>query len=352
VPLGKRVLSGIDLGGWSVKLASIEVDKGSVRLIGFGSEPLARSEEGGPPKPTARRDALEALLRRTGMSPRRLGRVALSVGGDAVTVRQFSLPNLSDDELASTMPHEARRHVPVSADTEIAFSYQLLGRDPDQGRVEILLGACPRSLVRDAVGAAEGAGLTPEIVDVAPLAGLNAILHAREEVDEEVGYLDIGAQGSTLSLYRAAGFLLSRRIPVGGESMTREIADRLKVPADQADAMKRGESALPSAAKEGVVSLVQKSLGELAAEVKQSISFFDQKAGRRGLGRLALGGGGARIEGLAPAIEEAVGIPVKMVDPIPQSARNAKLPADDSVRLANQSGELAVAVGLTRWWEP
>lgn len=350
--IGKRVLSGIDLGGWSVKLVSVEVDKGNVRLLGFGSERLPIDEESGHPTATARRNALDTLLRRTGISPRRLGRVALGVGGDAVTVRQFSLPNLSDQELASTMPHEARRHVPLPPDTEIAFSYQVLAREAEQGRVEILLGACPKSLVRDVVSAAEGAGVSPEIVDAAPLAGLNAILHGQEEVDEEVGYLDIGAQGSTLSLYRAGGFLLSRHFPVGGESMTREIADRLKVPVDKAEAIKCGEGSLPKEAKEGVVMFVDKSLAGLAAEVKQSISFFDQKAGRRGLGRLSLGGGGARVPGLAPALERLIGIPVRMVDAIPAAARKEKLPADDSLRLAAQSGELAVAVGLTRWWEP
>ncbi len=351
--LGKRVASGIDLGGWSVKIAVVEADVSGVKLLAFGSEPLPIDEESGRPRQASRREVLEKLLDRTAMTRGRLGRVALSVGGDAMTVRQFSLPNLTDQELVTSMPLEARRHVPLPSETEIAYSYQVLARDPEQGRVEILLGACPKSLVRDAVKVAEGAGLAPDLVDAAPLAGLNAILHAQEEAEDEVGFLDIGADGSTLSLYRAGGFLLSRRFPVGGESMTREIAGRLEIPVEKAEALKRGEGgAGKGVPKEGIVSLVEKSLAELATEVKQSISFFDQKAGRRGLGRLALGGGGARIAGLAPALERRIGIPVRIVDPVPSSVRKESLPADDSLRLTAQSSELAVAFGLTRWWEP
>jgi type IV pilus assembly protein PilM len=353
VALGKRVASGIDLGGWSVKLAVVEAEAGGVRLIGFGSEPLPIEEDSGRPRPNARREALEKLLDRSGMTRARLGRVALSIGGDAITVRQFSLPNLTDQELVTSMPLEARRHVPLPPETEIAFSYQVLARDPEQGRVEILLGACPRSTVREAVKLAEDVGLSPDLVDAAPLAGLNAILHAQEEAEAEVGFLDIGAGGSTLSLYREGGFLLSRRFPVGGEAMTSEIAERLGVPVEKAEAMKRGDvAAAADVPKAGLVSLVEKCLGLLAAEVRQSIAFFDQKAGRRGLGRLALGGGGARLVGLAPALERQIGIPVRAVDPVPSSARKEALPSDDSLRLTAQAGELAVAFGLTRWWEP
>ncbi len=351
--LGKRITSGIDLGGWSVKIAVVEVDAGGVKLLSFGSEPLPIDEESGRPSQASRREVLEKLLDRAALGGRRLGRVALSVGGDAITVRQFSLPNLTDEELVTSMPLEARRHVPLPAETEIAYSYQVLARDPEQGRVEILLGACPKSLVRDAVKVAEAAGLSPDLVDAAPLAGLNAILHAQEEAEDEVGFLDIGADGSTLSLYRAGGFLLSRRFPVGGEAMTREIAGRLNVPVERAEAVKRGaEEAGGAGPKGGLVALVEKSLADLATEVKQSISFFDQKAGRRGLGRLSLGGGGARIAGLAPALERRIGIPVGIVDPVPSSARKESLPVDDSLRLTVESGELAVAFGLTRWWEP
>jgi type IV pilus assembly protein PilM len=357
VAFGKRTVTGIDLGGWTVKAVVVEAGKGGgvgARLVACDSEPVARDAgaagAGAAPSPAAQAAALEALLHRSGLRPRHLGRVAIAVGGDGLTVRQVSLPNLSDAELVASMPFETRRHVPLPKETEIAFSYQVLSRDAEKGTVEVLLGACPKALVRDAVGALERIGVSPEIVDAAPIAGLNAILHAEaaSPAGKEAGFLDIGGAASTLTLYRTGGMLLSRRIPIGGEAMTREIAERRKMDAAEAEGLKRGG---PLAHDEGLVRLVERSVAELAAELRNSIAFFDARTGRRGLSRLSVGGGGSRIDGLAAALERALGVPVAAVSALPPFARAEALPPALAPRMREQSPELAVAFGLTRWWD-
>jgi len=348
VAFGKRLASGIDLGGFSVKVVVVDARKGNARLVAVDSEPVERGESAEPAL-AAQAAALDTILSRIGLRGRSLGRVAIAVGGDELTVRQVSLPNLSDQELAAAIPHETRRHVPLPPDTEIAYSYQVLSRDAAKGSLELLLGACPKALVRDTVRAVEKAGVSPEVVDAAPLAGLNAILHARVEREEdEVGFLDVGGAASTLTLFRTGGFLLSRRIPVGGDTMTAEIGAKRKMAAAEAEELKRGG---PMAHDDALLRLVETSVGRLAAEVKDSIAFFDAKAGRRGLKRLALGGGGARIAGLAAALERALGVSVVGVDPAPAFARPETLSPALASRVGDHLSELSVAFGLTRWWE-
>lgn len=346
---GRRLASGIDLGGFSVKVVVVDARKGSPRLIAAESEPVQRDESAGPtlgPQVAA----LETILARLGTRGRALGRAAIAISGDELTVRQVSLPNLSDHELSNAIPHEARRHVPLPPETEIAYSYQVISRDAVKGSLELLLGACPKTLVRDTVRAVEKIGVSPEFVDAAPIAGLNAILHARatDESEDEVGFLDVGGAASTLTLFRTGGFLLSRRIPVGGDTMTREISAKRKMAAAEAEELKRGG---PLAHDDALLRLVDDSVGRLVAEVKDSIAFFAAKAGRRGLKRLALGGGGARIAGLAAAIERAVGVPVVSVDPAPAFARPESLSPALASRVGDRLSELSVAFGLTRWWE-
>ena len=197
--MATRVLTGIDLGLHAVRFVTLEVRKKTPRLVTFDSEMVG---EASAPEGTASRwaQALRTILKRTKLRPAALGRVAASVGGESLTVRQIDLPDLSNDDLASAMPLEARRHVPLPAEIEIALSYQVLHRDTTAKRVNVLLGACPKSLVQDAVRGAAEAGIEPELVDAAPLAAMNAILHARGEQEPATGYLDVDGQHDACTL--------------------------------------------------------------------------------------------------------------------------------------------------------
>jgi type IV pilus assembly protein PilM len=359
-----RVLTGIDFGQSAVRLAAVEVRKKRPRLVALDSERLEpRDASMGDDDLTSRwAPALRALLKRRHHRPASLGRVALGVGGESLTVRQIELPELSDDDLANAMPLEARRHVPIPAETEIALSFQVLNRDATGKRVNVLLGACPKSLVQKAVRVSESAGLEPQFVDAAPLAALNAVIHARDEQDAEIGLLDIGKTGATLTLFRPGELLLCRRLSGGGDAMTEEIAKRRGISTGEADSFKTGDPRARAAAEgaailaEGLpaqeIELVEGSLARLAMEVRASINFFDTRTGRKGLKRILLTGGGARLAGLAQALENLLSLPVSFAEPFPLANGDTVATPEIAARLANESPEFAVAIGLTRWWDP
>jgi type IV pilus assembly protein PilM len=359
-----RVLTGIDFGQYAVRLAAVEMRKKRPRLIAFDSERIEQRDTplGDADHTAGWATALRALVKRRNQRPSALGRVALGVGGESVTVRQIELPDLSDEELANAMPLEARRHVPIQAETEIALSFQVLNRDPVAKKVSVLLGACPKSLVQSAVRVSEQAGLDPEIVDAAPLAALNAVIHAHDEQDEAIGLLDIGRTGSTLTLFRPGELLLCRRAPVGGDAMTEELAKRRDIAIQEAEALKTGDPRALAAAEQAAMlsetlptselaDLVETSVASLAKEVRVSINFFDSRTGRKGLKRILLTGAGARVAGLAQALERLLSLPVSFAEPFPAANGDTIATPDIASRLQNESEEFAVAIGLTRWWE-
>jgi len=353
--MGKRLLAGIDLGERSVKLAVVDASGKKPKLVAAGVEPLERNDAPGAAEPDrvrAWQRAIERLLDRGAVRARSLDRVSLGVSGDSLTVRQFDLPLLSDRELASSMPHESRRHVPLSPETEIALSYQVLARDAAKERMEILLGACPKRLVRDAVGSAEAAGLECEIVDVAPLAGLNAIIHAHdpETASGDFALLDIGGSGSTLTLYRRDEFLLSRRIALGGDAMTNEMARKLGVSFAEAERRKCADDESLGAREAARIPLVDETISRLGSEILTTMTFFASKTGAESTEALAIGGGGARTPGIAEVLEGLIGRPVRVAAAPPAFDRETSLAGAAAASLSRRMPEFLVALGLTRWW--
>lgn len=351
--MAKRLLAGIDLGERSVKLAVVDASGKQPKLVAAAAEPLERRDTPADAASHRARDwqrAIEALLGRSAVRPRALSRVALGVSGDSLTVRQFDLPLLSDRELASSMPHESRRHVPLSADTEIAISYQVLARDTAKERMEVLLGACPRRLVRDAVGSAEAAGLECEIVDVAPLAGLNAIIHAQapDSARGDFALLDIGGSGSTLTLYKRDEFLLSRRIALGGDAMTSEMARKLGVSFEEAERRKCADDDSRDAAR---IPLIDETISSLGAEIATTMAFFASRAGAEPTEALTLGGRGARTAGLLEVLEGMMGRPVRLADSPASFDRESAPAGADAAARSRGIPEFVVAFGLTRWWQ-
>ncbi|MFN0149512.1 MAG: pilus assembly protein PilM [bacterium] len=352
--MGKRLFAGIDLGERSVKLAVVDASGKQPKLVAADVEPIERSDaassEAAPGRVRAWQRAIESLLNRGAVRPRALDRVSLGVSGDSVTVRQFDLPILSDRELASSMPHESRRHVPLPPETEIALSYQVLTRDTAKERMEILLGACPKRLVRDAVGSAEAAGLECEIVDVAPLAALNAIIHAHDPdaARGDFAFLDVGGTGSTLTLYKRDEFLLCRRIALGGDAMTSEMARKLGVSFEEAE---RGKCANADSRGATRISLIQETIAQLGSEITTTMSFFANKTGAESAEALAIGGGGSHTPGLAEVLEGMIGRPVRHVAPLAAFAIQRPPGGPHGGARADADSEFAVALGLTRWWQ-
>ena len=82
-----------------------------------------------------------------------------------------------------------------------------------------------------------GAGFTPEIVDVAPIA-LTNVLHATGGGGECSVILDIGAKTTSLVIVDGEK-LYNRSIPVAGNMITKEISSALGVTTDEAERLKR-----------------------------------------------------------------------------------------------------------------
>ncbi len=308
----KTIRTGIDIGTTSVKLV-----RGSGR-DGIDVVTHAAIEEivpVGADEVAAAGAAVARLLGRLGLRPKQLGRVATAVGGPELACREVALAAMDDDILEQALPFEARRHLELDAMAQPVLDCQVLGPVPDgPGQVRVLFAAVPRAVRDVPVRVLAEAGVEPDVVDLEPLAGLNALLGSGHGVpgdEEALGLLDLGGARTTLNLWSPAGGIMSREIPAGGGG-----AD--------GDAWNGG----------------------LTAGIRETIVFYRGRY-RRDIGRLHLVGGGALRPGLADSLAAALDMPVTVLDPLQGLALEPAFTGD-----ARDAGSrLAVACGLCRWWD-
>lgn len=110
-------------------------------------------------------DKVKQLFKETGAQTQR---VIIAVGGHDSLYRVVTLPELPEAVLPEAVKREARRTIPTPLE-EVYLAYQKLP-SPTKGECRIFLATCPRNLVDALVRTLHQAGVTPYIMDLAPLA--------------------------------------------------------------------------------------------------------------------------------------------------------------------------------------
>ena len=315
-----RPWAGIDVGSYSVKLLATQGGVAASRYW-LAEVPLPAGPEGAAePTPETVARAIASCLEQAGLTPRSLFGVSLGVSGPDVIVKQISLPLMDDDEIGSALRFEARKHLPFDPQGMV-IDFQVLGRYNSEKRVDLLLAAVSQERLSRALAALKTLGMDADIVDAAPLALTNALIHRAEVERDAHVLLDVGHIASHLTLYQRGEPYFSRRLEFGGRHLTEAIMKGTRVPFDEAEEFKL------AAGSDEPGFLVNWELPEMQAmsdclrdllvdDLLRSLAFY------RTLGRLPeqmslwISGGSARLPGLPARLTEMLGFPVLVFNPL------------------------------------
>ncbi len=107
--------------------------------------------------------------------------------------------------------------------------------------MDVILVAVKKSKVIEYIAVVDQAGFNTLIVDVDSFAlGNQWELNFPSEARETVALIDIGAAIMKTNVVRGGATIFARDIPFGGNNYTQAIAQRLKIPFEQAEAAKLG----------------------------------------------------------------------------------------------------------------
>lgn len=340
---------GLDIGSHAIKMVVAEKGgHGKLRLIKALSRDIYQGQDkfdlDGPKKAQVVPLLLE-MFQEVGVRPKRVAHLGSCIGGSNQAAKEIRTLQLSDDEMASSILQEARKHVPLDG-SESVVDYQIMGEDPREAdKLRVLVAATTKRMFDAHVDMLREAELKPGVIDLEPLAAVNSYLgHVELPDDGVVVFLNIGARRTNLLIISRKDMFFSRDLPVGGYSFTEDIMKKMNVKFSEAEDIKRskgmGVKTVGGQDDAGAFALAEKSpMDKLIDEVNRSLRYYVKETGQSFFNRIELVGGTAESGEIAESLANKFNIEVRAYDPFMFV---------EGVQDVRQRPQFAAAVGLAQ----
>ncbi len=377
---------GIDIGTSSIKVVELERDNGSLSLANygfidgldfFGDVPTS------PNSPSSfkvsENDVAMVLKQLFSSAKIKTKNAVISIPIFSSFLTVMELPALSQKELESAVPFEARSYIPVplaevvldwmiipaassrlpstklgtggsgqanltapssaiaSATPTISGSTNALGQPT--GKVHVLLIAVPKEVVSKYQRIAAAAELT--------MTGLEAesFSLARSLVGNDLGtimLIDLGARSTNLTIVDRGYIYMSHSADLSGREITKVISHGLGVDAARAEELKKASGVAASSGQKGLTQVISPIIDKLVVEVERMNNAFLKKENRR-VEKMILSGGSANLPGVNEYLSRHIGLETITGNPFRQIKFE---PILEPVLRRDLSPNLAVAAGL------
>jgi type IV pilus assembly protein PilM len=339
----KAPLVGVDISSTAVKLLQLSESGGRYRVEHYAVEPL-------PPNAVVEKNIVEveavgeAIKRAVARSGTKLKHGAAAVSGSSVITKIIPMQgDLEEDELEDQVQVEAANYIPYPID-EVSLDFEVLGAVPNNPEmIQILLAASRTENVEIRQTALELGGLTARVVDVEAFAMENAFRLVSDQLsvprDAVVALVDVGATMTTLNVLRNQRSIYTREQIFGGKQLTDEVMRRYGLSYDEAGQAKR-QGGLPESYE---IEVLEPFKEAMVQQVSRLLQFFYAGSDFNRVDQIVLAGGCASISGIAQLVEEQIGVPTVMANPLANMSLGPKVQAH---ALAQDAPALMIACGL------
>lgn len=241
---------GLDVGTQTIKIVEVSGSGSNLKVTALALEntPPGTIQQGVIQDPKTLGAVIKSALTKNGVRSRKC---VSSVGGSAgMVVRVIEVPKMTPSELGDTMKWQIEQYIPFPA-ADVEMSYQKIDdpatdNDPAAINMEVLLAVAQRDMLRAHTEMLSVAGLTPVAIDVEPLAvGRSLVNLSREGFSKKnVVVVNLGASLTDVGIFKNGVLRFPRTIPLGGDNITRAIADRMGLSMDAAEDEKRATAAI------------------------------------------------------------------------------------------------------------
>ena len=336
---------GVDISSTAVKLLQLSRSGtgAGYRVEHYAVEPL-------PPTAVVEKNIVEveavgdAIRRAMARSGSRAKHAAAAVAGSAVITRVIPMAaDLDEDDLESQIELEAANYVPYPIE-EVNLDFEVLGPMPGNSEmVQVLLAASRAENVETRASALEIGGLTPKVMDVEAFAVENAFALLADGLnlrrDGLAALVDVGATMTTLNILRNGRSLYSREQVFGGKQLTDEVMRRYGLSYEEAGLAKR-QGGLPESYE---VEVLEPFKEALVQQISRLLQFFYAGSEFNRVDQVVLAGGCASIPGIAAMVEEQLGVPTTVANPLAHMTLGPRVQAH---ALAQDAPALMIACGL------
>ncbi len=328
--MAKKRVVAIDIGTYTAKMVQLEQSSSALRLTNAAVVTYADKDDkqqvaesirhlwaslGGP----SQKGNLLSLFSRNE------SKVVLALPRSLVSTKRLAnLPPATDDQLENIVTIAAESELPFRVE-EAIFTYHDVRRTSDATSVELI--STRRESVTSYLDFVEQIGVsasavTPSMIAIAKTA-------ADSGCTKPTFVVDIGASQTDFCFIESGVLRFSRSFRLGGDNLSEHISQALNVDTETAAEEKRqipADEAPTSTWTAQLVGELQRSIAAAtahrasdsfsAAEEAEEIDSVESLTLPEAETELWLCGGGARVPGLAAALEEALDIPTASWNPL------------------------------------
>lgn len=342
----KDLIVTLDIGAGSAKLGCFSpLRQGGLELMAYAVRDLDADPEHEDTRPADITTAVADMMAEAGVGP---GPALLSVSGQSVFSRFVKLPPVEKEKIFQMVQYEAQQNVPFPIN-EVVWDYQLI--NAGSGEVDTMIAAIKSDLIEQITSAVAAAGLSPELVDVAPMAVYNAVRFNYANLPACTMVVDFGARATDL-IFIEENRVFNRSIPVGGNTITQQLMREFELPFAEAEQLKRehayvgfgGAFEEPANETENrIAKTVRAVMTKLHAEISRSINFYRTQQSGAQPELILLTGGCAVMRNADEFLREKFKVQVDYFDPF-----NAVTvaPTIEAERIGSQAQLLGAVVGV------
>ncbi len=303
---------GIDFGTASIKAIELREKKGTIQLVNFAEVSLASLQKDGAGAGEGYDDSLtqylKALLQR--MNPEtEAAYIAMPAFIGLISLVNF--PEMAESELEEAVQYEAKRFIPASLE-DIALSWDIIGtvQAADGSiRQEVLVVAALKNEVLRYRGYAEKSGLEMKFLELETFSLARSVVGSQKDL---VLVIDIGSRATNLLLVQNGLVRMSRNLNVGGNDLTRTLAETLNITAERAEVLKQSSKDFLN---EPEAKIAFPALELIIEEGNRLIQTHGEQYPEQVCREVVLSGGSAALSGITAYFEKALSRPTRKANP-------------------------------------
>jgi type IV pilus assembly protein PilM len=328
---------GIDIGTASIKIVELSKESGRFKLENYGLFELEGIEGAAASSVQEARpirlldDDLAWGIKET------IKRSKIETKDAVASIPSFNtfstiitMPYLSEQDIARTIPFEARKYIPIPLD-EVIMDWTIVGVTPGQASatekketkspsVEVFIAAVPKEETAKYQNVMAKAGINLRALELENSAMIRALVGNDKS---PIAVINIGGRSSSILIVDGGYERVSHNYEVGGFEITKSIARSLNVSLKRAEELKRNLG-LKNADSDMITGAMSSLIDLIAFEAKKIINNYEGTKKSK-VSKTLLVGGLANMPMFMNYFQEKIGMPISAGNPLARIIFDSKL---------------------------
>ncbi len=337
--MANKVQIGIDIGSTNVKIIKVE-KQNPIKVVSALGAPIPSGSFSSDNE--ADQEVIAATIKKLLDDTHIHEHAAIcALPESQVFTRVIEVPPLSEEELSSALRWQAEQYIPLPL-SEVTMDFSIISKpEESKDKMKVLLVAAPLRVVNRQIKILSLCGLTATALET-ELIAVSRVFSPLSQADKAILIIDAGAGTTDAAVVTNGIVLFTRSIAVGGDAITRSIAENFNLSLQQAEEYKKAYGLVETELQGKVRQASQPIVGTMVDELKKVISYYQEKYSKSKLTTVVVCGGASLLPGFTSYLADHLGLEVQVGNPW------EKLNASDPTLKISQSlaSSFACATGL------